>query len=56
MLFPNILTNPIISKMQIFVTTHFRTLCVCWDILVRETGGGGGGFGWGYVRACANRT
>ena len=26
MLFPNILTNPIISKIQIFVTSHFRTL------------------------------
>ena len=25
-LFPNILTNPIISKVQIFVTLHFRTL------------------------------
>ena len=25
MLFPNILTNPIISKIQIFVTSHFRT-------------------------------
>ena len=26
MFFPNILTNPIISKIQIFVTSHFRTL------------------------------
>ena len=26
MLFPNILTNPIISKIQIVVTSHFRTL------------------------------
>ena len=27
MLFPNILINPIISKIQIFVTLHFGTLC-----------------------------
>ena len=26
MLFSNILTNPIFSKIQIFVTSHFRTL------------------------------
>ena len=27
-LFPNILTNPIISKIQILVTSHFRTSLV----------------------------
>ena len=50
MLFPNILTNPIISKIRIFVTSHFRTLCTacvwCVCVCVRGEGEGeGDGFG-----------
>ena len=36
LLFPNILINPIISQIQIFVTSHFSTLLACsWLLLLK---------------------